>query len=50
MYLVGCLCFLTLEKWSSVGDVLSVPAVHSPLVTRAVPSRDASYVAAWVLL
>ena len=34
MYVVDWLCFLTLEKWPSVGDVLCVPAVHSPLVTQ----------------
>ena len=27
-------CFLTLEKWCSVEDVLWVPAVHTPLATQ----------------
>ena len=26
--------FSTLDKWASVGDVLCVPAVHSPLITQ----------------
>ena len=34
MYVEGQLRFLTLEKWPSVGDVLCVPAVHSPLITK----------------
>ena len=38
MYLVGWLHFLTLEKWPSVGAVLCIPAVVSPLVTRAMCS------------
>ena len=44
MYLVGRLCFPTLEKWSFVGDVLCNPVVYSPLVTSTVRSRDAPYV------
>ena len=28
------LCFSTLEKWPSVGDVLCIPAMYSPLVTQ----------------
>ena len=44
MYLVGWLHFLTLEKWPFVRDVLCTPAAHSPLVTRAICSRDAPYV------
>ena len=30
MYVVGWLCFSTLEKWPSVGDVLCIPAMHTP--------------------
>ena len=41
---MGCLCFLTLEKWPFVGDILCVPAPQSPLVIRALCSRGAPYV------
>ena len=57
MYLIGWLCVLTLEKWPFVGDVLCIPVVHLPLVTRAVCSRGVlclgcmgpSVVAGWLL-
>ena len=35
LYFMGCLCFLTLEKWPFVGDLLCVWTAHSPLVHRA---------------
>ena len=44
MYLEGLFCFLTLENWSFIGDVLCIPAVHSPLITRAQCSWGAPYV------
>ena len=44
MYLVCWLCFLTLEKYPFVGDILCVPATNFSLVTRAVCSRGASCV------
>ena len=34
MYGVAMLCFLTLQKWPSVGDVLCVPEVYSLIVTQ----------------
>ena len=40
---IGWLHFPTLEKWSFVGDVLCLPAAHSPLITKAIYSRDAPY-------
>ena len=57
MYLVAWLGVLTLEKWPFAGDVLCIPAVHFPLVTRAVCSRGVpclgcmgpSVVAGWLL-
>ena len=36
MYLVGWLCFPTLEKWPFVGDILCFPAVHSSHNTGAI--------------
>ena len=42
LYCVGQLCFLTLEKWPYIGDVLWGPAAHSPLVTRAICSTGAT--------
>ena len=35
---------LTLEKWLFVGDVLCIPAAHSPLVIRAICYKHAPYV------
>lgn len=32
-----------MEKWSYVGDFLGDPEAHSPLLTRAICSRSASY-------
>ena len=43
MYLVVCLCFLTLEKWPFAGDILYVPPAHSPLVPRAMCFRGTPY-------
>ena len=43
LYLTGWLCFLTLEKWLFVGNVLCNSAAHSPLVTRAIYARGAPY-------
>ena len=42
VYMVGWLIFLILEKQPHVGDVLWDPAVYSPLVTRAICSREYS--------
>ena len=36
MYLIG---FLTLENWLCAGEVLGLPAAHTPLLTQAVCSR-----------
>ena len=33
MYVEGYLYFSSLEKWPSIGDVLFVPAVHSPHIS-----------------
>ena len=44
MYLVGWLHFLTLEKGPFEGEILCVPAAHSPLVTKAICSRGVPYV------
>lgn len=41
MYCVGWLCFLTLEKWPFVGDVLCIWAVYSPPIIRPRCSRGA---------
>ena len=38
---------MALEKWSSVGDGLCMPAVYSPLTTQAVHSRNLPKRAAW---
>ena len=43
MYLVGWLCFLTLEKWPFIRYILCIPAAHSPLVTRSICSWGAPY-------
>ena len=50
MCLVGWLCFLTLEKWPFVGDILCIQAEPSPLVTLPICSRIPPMWAAWVLL
>ena len=39
MYLVGCLHFSILEKWSFIEAVLCVPEVHPLLIIRAMHSR-----------
>ena len=44
MCLVGWLHLPILEEWPFVGDIPCISAVHSPLVTRAICSRDALYV------
>lgn len=43
MHLVCELFFLTLEKWLSTGDVLCIPAVHTPLVVQAACSGDSPH-------
>lgn len=48
MHLVGWVHFLTLEKWPVI-DILCVPAAHSPVITRAVCSRDARWAGCVVL-
>ena len=50
LFLVCWLGFSILEKWSFVGDILCISAPYSPLVTRAICSRDAPMWAVWVLL
>ena len=40
--LVGCLHLSILDKWPFVGDILCVPEVPSPLVSRAMCSRGVS--------
>ena len=42
--------FLTLEKWSSVWDVVCVPVVHSPLITKwsgTIQSHDRLCLCLW---
>lgn len=48
MHLVCELFFLTLEKWLSTGDVLCIPAVHTPCV-QAACSGDSLMRAVWFL-
>ena len=48
MHEVGQACFLILEKWTYVGDVLWVPAAHCPLFTRVICSRGDPYVGCMV--
>lgn len=41
MRLTGWLCFLTLEEWPFMGDVLCVPASHTPMVIRTICFKGA---------
>ena len=41
VYCIGWLCFLTLEKWPFVRDILCIWAAHSPPVIRPPCSRGA---------
>ena len=42
--------FLSLGTWPSVGSILCIPAVHSPLFTQAVCSRGSSKRATCIFL
>ena len=46
MYVAGWLHFSTLEKWFFIGDVLCVPAVHSPPVLQG-PGASWSQSSVW---
>ena len=50
MSVVGQLYFSSLENWPSVGGILHIPAVHSPLIPQAICSWAPPKRVMWVLL
>ena len=50
MSVVGQFYFSSLENWPSVGGILHIPAVHSPLITQAICSWVPPKRSMWVRL